>query len=85
VNTFVLLPAAHFKDAINGGHVADAATHEILLSISMGSREEVDELVDRALAAGGKQTQEPVDMPEIYGRTFADLDGHLWNIFYMSA
>jgi len=80
-----LLPTAHFKDAINDGHVADATTHEVLLSIGMESKEEVDGLVDKALVAGGKQAQKTVDMPEIYGRTFTDLDGHLWNIFSMSA
>ncbi|MDB5189068.1 MAG: glyoxalase [Parcubacteria group bacterium] len=78
-----LLPEPHFKEA-SMGEVADAAkVNEMLISIGTDSREEVNSLVDNALKAGGSELHEPADMDTIYGRSFADLDHHKWNVFYM--
>lgn len=78
-----LLPESHFKEA-SMGEVADAAkVSEMLISVGTDSREEVDSLVDNAIKAGALEIHEPVDMDTIYGRSFADLDHHKWNIFYM--
>jgi predicted lactoylglutathione lyase len=79
----VLLPIEHFKETINGNSVADQTTNEALLAIGMESRGDVDDLLDKATAAGGQELHERVDMPEIYAGTFKDLDGHLWNVFHM--
>lgn len=55
------------------------------IAISVGSRKEVDELFDAAIAAGGKQFGDVVEEKEIglYARAFADLDGHKVAINYM--
>ncbi|GAA3066687.1 VOC family protein [Streptomyces glomeratus] len=64
--------------------IADATrTSEVLLCLSAESREKVDELVDRALAAGGSVGGEPQDHGFMYGRSFDDLDGHTWEVMWM--
>ncbi|MET8637515.1 VOC family protein [Streptomyces sp. NPDC004096] len=64
--------------------IADATkTSEVLLCLSAESRAKVDELVDRALAAGGSGTREAVDHGSMYGRAFDDLDGHTWEVMWM--
>lgn len=58
--------------------------NEVLLSIDAQSKEEVDELVEKAIAAGGTSTHKPVEMTGwMYGCVFTDLDGHKWNVLYM--
>jgi uncharacterized protein len=78
-----LLPADHFKETIMGNNVADSKTNETLLAISMEGKQEVNDFLDKAVRAGGQELHERVDLPEIYAGSFKDLDGHLWNIFYM--
>ncbi|MEV6025180.1 VOC family protein [Streptomyces sp. NPDC052036] len=64
--------------------IADATrTSEVLLCLSAESREKVDELVDRALAAGGSAGGETQDHGFMYGRSFDDLDGHTWEVMWM--
>ncbi|MEW2497091.1 VOC family protein [Streptomyces nodosus] len=64
--------------------IADATrTSEVLLCLSAESREKVDELVDRALAAGGTSDRQPTDYGQMYGRSFDDLDGHTWEVMWM--
>ncbi len=56
---------------------------EAIISLSAESRDEVDELVHKALAAGGSPANEPMDMGSMYGWSFQDPDGHLWEVFHM--
>src|SRR5215469_5896160 len=63
--------------------IADATTSEAILQLGVDSRQQVDALVDKALAAGGQPAREPNDQGFLYGRSFEDLDGHLWDVFYM--
>lgn len=56
---------------------------EVLLSLQVESREEVDDLVKKALAAGGSNHMPPQDHGFMYGHSFQDLDGHIWEVFYM--
>ena len=64
---------------------ADARTStEALLCVSAEVRAGVDALADAALAAGGTPAQEPMDMGFMYGRSFQDLDGHHWEVMWMS-
>ncbi|GAA4807307.1 VOC family protein [Streptomyces ziwulingensis] len=58
-------------------------TSEVLLALSAESREKVDELVDKAVAAGGSVTGETQDHGFMYGRAFEDLDGHTWEVVWM--
>ncbi|HST36781.1 MAG TPA: VOC family protein [Allosphingosinicella sp.] len=64
--------------------IADAkATSEVLICISEESREGVDAITDAALAAGGKEPREKQDYGFMYGRSFEDLDGHIWEPMWM--
>jgi predicted lactoylglutathione lyase len=63
--------------------VSDArTTTEVLVCLSARSRYEVDALVDRAIAAGGTEGRSE-DHGSMYGRSYADLDGHIWEILWM--
>ncbi|HLL32591.1 MAG TPA: VOC family protein [Streptomyces sp.] len=64
--------------------IADATrTSEVLIALSAESREKVDELVDKAIAAGGTASGETQDLGFMYGRSFDDLDGHTWEAVWM--
>jgi uncharacterized protein len=64
--------------------LCDAASHtEAIVALTAGSREEVDDLYDRAIASGGKPGGETQDLGFMYGRSFEDVDGHLWEFFWM--
>ncbi|WP_159773499.1 VOC family protein [Streptomyces sp. HM190] len=65
--------------------IADATrTSEVLLCLSAESREKVDELVEKAVAAGGTASEKVQDMDFMYGRAFDDLDGHTWEVVWMN-
>lgn len=59
------------------------AKTECLLALSCENREEVDSLVNKALASGGTQAMDPQDHGFMYGWSFYDLDGHHWELFWM--
>jgi uncharacterized protein len=64
--------------------IADATkTTEVLTALSMDSRAQVDSFVDMALASGATKAREPADHGFMFERSFNDLDGHIWEIFYM--
>ncbi|MEZ0172545.1 VOC family protein [Microvirga sp. TS319] len=65
--------------------IADAReTTEVLICLSADSREEVDETVAKAAAAGGRADAGPKqDYGFMYGRSFEDPDGHIWEVMWM--
>ncbi|AMU23164.1 Possible glyoxalase/bleomycin resistance protein/ dioxygenase [Mycobacteroides abscessus subsp. bolletii] len=64
--------------------IADTSkSREVLLCVSADSREGVDELVDAALAAGGVDWMPAQELGFMYGRSFRDLDGHVWEVSWM--
>ncbi|MFI6208777.1 VOC family protein [Streptomyces sp. NPDC051041] len=64
--------------------IADATrTSEVLLCLSAESREKVDELVEKAVAAGGTASERVQELDFMYGRSFDDLDGHTWEVVWM--
>jgi predicted lactoylglutathione lyase len=57
---------------------------EVIICLSADSRDEVDETVRRATAAGGGTDPTPVqDYGFMYGRSFEDPDGHIWEVMWM--
>ncbi|WP_417384209.1 VOC family protein [Gimesia sp.] len=56
---------------------------EVLVALSCENREQVDEMVKKAVAAGGSTYNEPQDHGFMYGHGFQDPDGHIWEVFYM--
>lgn len=80
----MLLTEPFFHSFIPGKGLADTAkTKEVLICLSADSREAVNNLVDRALDAGGNEFRQPEDQGFMYGRSFEDLDGHVWEIMWM--
>ena len=65
--------------------IADArATSEVLICLSADSREAVDDMVDRAGSVGGAIDPSPKqDYGFMYGRSFEDPDGHIWEVMWM--
>lgn len=57
---------------------------EVLINLSCESRQEVDALVAKALAAGGSTYDKPEDFGFMYTHSFVDPDGHGWGLFHMS-
>ncbi len=79
----MLLEEPRFRDFISDDICDTSTAREVLLCVSADSREEVDSLLDRALAAGGTAWMEPQDHGFMYGRAFRDLDGHVWEVMWM--
>jgi predicted lactoylglutathione lyase len=64
--------------------IADAGeSAQVLLALSCDSREDVDAITDKALAAGGAEVHGPEDHGWMYSRAFDDPDGHGWGPFWM--
>lgn len=57
---------------------------EVLINLSCESRQEVDDLVAKALAAGGTTYDKPEDFGFMYTHSFVDLDGHGWGLLHMT-
>lgn len=67
------------KKPISDAHTAT----EVLLAIDVPTRGAVDDMVNKATAAGGSIYMEPQDHGWMYQHSFADLDGHQWEVFFM--
>ena len=60
-------------------------TSEALLALALGGRKQVDKMANEAIKAGGKETRPAQDIGWMYSRAFEDLDGHIWEAFWMDA
>ena len=81
----MLISEAYFKTFIPNKEISDTSkSKEVLLALSADSRQQVDELADKAIAAGGKNFRDPDDHEFMYSRSFEDLDGHVWEVFWMN-
>ena len=83
----VMLLTHDFWKTFTSKIIPDAATTaQVMLCLSLDSRDEIDKLVETARAAGGKVDPTPTqDMAFMYGRSFEDPDGHIWEIMWMDA
>ncbi|MGH8878785.1 MAG: VOC family protein [Stackebrandtia sp.] len=80
----IMLLKHEFFNTFDDRKIADPATTvESVHALGVESREQVDELVNAAVAAGGKEAGEANDEGFMYGRSFHDLDGHHWEVMYM--
>ncbi|MGK5628743.1 VOC family protein [Streptomyces sp. URMC 123] len=81
---YAMLLVEPFFATFTPKEIADAGrTTETIVALGVDSRERVDELADRALRAGGRQTRDPDEEDFMYARSFQDLDGHLWEVVFM--
>jgi predicted lactoylglutathione lyase len=83
-NIFVMLLVEDFFKTFIKKQIADAGkSAEVIIALSADSKEKVDELVNKAVAAGATTPNEKQDQGFMYGWGFQDLDGHLWETMYM--
>lgn len=83
LTSVMLLQADYFATFTTKPLSDTARTAGSLVAISCASREEVDELADRALADGGSPAMDPQDHGFMYVRSFHDPDGHHWEVVWM--
>lgn len=79
----MLLTREYFKTFVDKPLSDPKKSTEVLVCLSCESRGEVDDLVDRARAAGGHVPRPPVDYGFMYSHGFEDLDGHIWELAHM--
>lgn len=67
------------------GKTANDATKstEVLIALSFESKDAVNAIFDKAIAAGATECRPTEDHGFMYGRSFNDLDGHIWEVFWM--
>ena len=83
-NLFAMLLVEPFFQTFTKKTIVDAhQSVEVLVCLSCSSREEVDELVHKARAAGGTVPNAPQDHGFMYAHGFNDLDGHVWELVHM--
>lgn len=81
---FVMLLVEKFFKSFTKKEVCDTSNcTEAIVALSVDSREKVDQLINKAIEAGGSEPQEKRDHGWMYGRSFEDIDGHLWETFFM--
>jgi uncharacterized protein len=83
-STSVMLHAADWFTEFTGSAVADPTTaSEVSIGLTAVTRGEVDELTERAVAAGA-QDGGAQDLGYMYMRAFRDLDGHRWSFMHFA-
>jgi predicted lactoylglutathione lyase len=81
---YVMLLTESFFSTFTKKSIADAnTTTEVIVALSVESREKVDEIINKAVAAGGTEYRDSEDHGWMYSRAFQDLDGHQWEYIYM--
>lgn len=80
----MILKEEFFKTFIAKKEMADATkSTEMLVALSADSKEKVNEMAEKALAAGASPLREPDDLGFMYSRSFQDPDGHIWEVLWM--
>jgi predicted lactoylglutathione lyase len=83
-DAFVMLLVEKFFKTFTAKEIVDATSAtEAIMAFSVDSREEGDQMVGKALAAGGSESQPVQDYGFMYSHSFQDPDGHLWEVIWM--
>jgi uncharacterized protein len=81
---FVMLLVEKFFKTFTKKEICDTSKNtEVIVALSAEGREKVDQMINKAIEAGGREFREPQDHGWMYERSFEDIDGHLWEIVYM--
>lgn len=82
-NIYAMLLLEKFFQSFTKKPIADATkASEVILALSIDSRKDVDDMVAKAIEAGGSAPNETQDHGWMYSHGFQDLDGHMWEVFY---
>ncbi|WP_425613502.1 VOC family protein [Anatilimnocola sp. NA78] len=79
----MLLTHAKFKEFTPKEICDSTKATEVLVALSCDSREAVDKIADKAIAGGGSNSKDPMDLGFMYSRSIQDLDGHIWEYVWM--
>ena len=80
----MLIVEKYFKSFIPKKKISNAKKNaEVLNALSVESRKKVDQMISKAIKAGGKEYRKAQDYGWMYGRAFEDINGHIWEAFYM--
>ena len=83
-NIFAMLLVEPFFKTFTKKELADTTkTIEVINAISVDSKKEVDEIIEKALKAGAIEPRPAQDYGWMFARSFTDLDNHFWEVFYM--
>jgi uncharacterized protein len=83
-DAFVMLLVEKFFKTFTAKEIVDATSAtEAITAFSVDSRDAVDQMVSKALAAGGTESQPVQDYGFMYSHSFQDPDGHLWEVMWM--
>jgi predicted lactoylglutathione lyase len=81
---FVMLLVEKFFKIFTKKEICDTTKDtEVIIALSAESREKVDQMINKVIETGGRESREPQDHGWMYGRSFQDINGHLWEIIYM--
>jgi uncharacterized protein len=83
-DSYVMLLTEKFFQTFTRKKVIDATKNtEVLVSLSAESKEKVNQMMDIALSMGATEAGDPQDMGFMFGRSFNDPNGHIWEIIWM--
>lgn len=80
---YVMLTAKERYATMVPKPLADKSVSEMLVSLGCESKEIVNKITEAALAQGAKRISDPEDIGFMYSWNFEDLDGHIWDLFWM--
>lgn len=81
---FVMLHTPNsIKNYTHKSLVDSHSSTETLIALQQKNKEDVDTLLDRAIQAGAKEYRQPEDHGFMFARSFEDIDGHIWEAFWM--
>jgi predicted lactoylglutathione lyase len=80
---YAMLITHAFYSTFTNRPIADGTTTQVLVAIELNSKTEVNQAISKAMENGATRYREPVDHGWMYYDTFADLDGHQWEVMYM--
>jgi predicted lactoylglutathione lyase len=81
---FVMLLVEKFFKTFTKKEICDTSKNtEVIVALSVEGREKVDQMINKAIEAGGTESRESQDHGWMYGRSFEDINGHIWEIIYM--
>ena len=81
---FVMLLVEKFFKTFTKKEICDSSKNtEVIVALSVEGREKVDQMINKVIEAGGREYREPQDHGWMYGRSFEDINGHIWEIIYM--
>jgi predicted lactoylglutathione lyase len=83
-NIYVMLLEKRKFSSFTSRKIADKDTTEVTLSFSCSSADEVRTLSEKAFALGAKRVNDPEDHGFMFSWGFEDLDGHMWDLFWMN-